>query len=63
MRDIIVIIYMALIIPQRYCIEPPSTKEVMRFPPEMNVVTFVIKSADSLSVSAVATSATIGGKL
>ena len=52
---------MTLTMPQRYCIEPPISKVVTRFPPAMKLVTFVIKSVDSLIDSAVAIFGTIVG--
>lgn len=56
-----VIICMALIMPQRYCIEPPRIKLVSRLPLDTIFVSFVIRSADSSRASAVAGLDTIGG--
>lgn len=61
--DIIVIICIALIIPQRYCMDPPRTRLVMRFPPETILVNLVTKSIYSCRASAVEISETIGGRL
>lgn len=62
-RDIIVIIYNALIIPQRYCIEPPKSKLIARLVPDMKVVSLLMKSAESSKVYAVSMFETIGGIL